>query len=55
MVKDVVTIQAHTNIKEAAEILATSGFRALPIMKEECLVGMLTTTDLILYLLKQYD
>lgn len=55
MVKDVVTIQAYTNIKDAAEILATSGFRALPIVKGEDLVGILTTTDLILYLLKQYD
>ncbi|WP_090677943.1 CBS domain-containing protein [Myroides guanonis] len=55
MTKDVVTIESHTNVREAAEILVKSGFRALPIMKDENLVGMLTTTDLILYLLKQYD
>lgn len=55
MTKDVVTIESHTNVREAAEILAKSGFRALPIMKGVNLVGMLTTTDLILYLLKQYD
>lgn len=55
MTKDVVIIESHTNVREAAEILVKSGFRALPIMRDGNLVGMLTTTDLILYLLKQYD
>ena len=55
MTKEVVTIESHTNVREAAEILVKSGFRALPIMEYGNLVGMLTTTDLILFLLKQYD
>lgn len=55
MTKDVVTIESHTNVRKAAEILVKSGFRALPIIKDGNLVGMLTTTDLILFLLKQYD
>ena len=55
MTKDVVNIESHTNVRKAAEILVKSGFRALPIIKDGNLVGMLTTTDLILFLLKQYD
>lgn len=55
MTKDVVTIESHINVRKAAEILVKSGFRALPIIKDGNLVGMLTTTDLILFLLKQYD
>ena len=55
MTRDVISIESHTNVKEAAEILVKSGLRALPIMREKSLVGMLTTTDLILYLIKQYD
>ncbi|MFD0701621.1 CBS domain-containing protein [Myroides pelagicus] len=55
MVKEVITIQADDSVKEAAEILVTKNFRALPVLEGKVLVGMLTTTDLIKYLLKQYD
>ncbi len=55
MVKNVITIQANANIKDAAEILAESDFRALPVLDGDKLVGMLTTTDLIKYMLKQYN
>ena len=55
MVKNVTTIQANANIKDAAEILAESDFRALPVLDGEKLVGILTTTDLIKYMLKQYN
>lgn len=55
MTKDLVVIKGHTTIKEAAGILARGDFRALPVVRNGNLVGMLTTTDLIHYLLKQYD
>lgn len=55
MVKNVTTVQANENIKFAAEILAEKDFRALPVMDGDLLVGILTTTDLIKYLLKQYE
>ncbi len=55
MVKNVTTIQMNENIKLAAEILAKKDFRALPVMDENLLVGILTTTDLIKYLLEQYE
>lgn len=55
MAKNLVTIQADANIKEAVEILSKEEFRALPVMEGDLLVGILTTTDLLKYLLKQYD
>ncbi|TDS52733.1 CBS domain-containing protein [Myroides indicus] len=55
MVKNVTTIQMNENIKFAAEILAKKDFRALPVMDGNLLVGILTTTDLIKYLLEQYE
>lgn len=55
MVKNVTTIQMNENIKLAAEILAKKDFRALPVMDGNLLVGILTTTDLIKYLLEQYE
>ncbi|MFK7833721.1 MAG: CBS domain-containing protein [Winogradskyella sp.] len=53
MVKNVVTVTSDTSIKEVARILATEEFHALPVVDNGCLVGMVTTTDLINYLLKQ--
>ena len=48
------SISPDTTIKEAAEILAGQTFHALPVTENGNLVGMLTTTDLIKYLLEQY-
>ena len=49
-----VSISPDTTIKEAAEILATKEFHALPVCEGELLVGIVTTTDLIKYLIDQY-
>lgn len=54
MTKNLVTISPETTIKEVAEILAKKEFHALPVVQDELLVGIVTTTDLIKYLLKQY-
>lgn len=54
MAKKLTTITPMTTIKEAAEILSTKDFHALPVCDEHMLVGIVTTTDLIKYLLKQY-
>ncbi|ESU27863.1 hypothetical protein FSS13T_03440 [Flavobacterium saliperosum S13] len=55
MSKHLVTITPETTIKEAAEILASKEFHALPVCKGGLLVGIVTTTDLIRYLLEQYN
>lgn len=54
MAKKLITITPDTTIKEAAEILAKREFHALPVCEGHLLVGILTTTDLIKYLIDQY-
>jgi len=54
MAKNIKTVAPDTTIKEVAELLAKEEFHALPIVDEGNLVGIVTTTDLIKYLLNQY-
>ena len=54
MAKNLISVSSQTTIKDAAEILAKKEFHALPVVDNEKLVGILTTTDLINYLLDQY-
>lgn len=54
MAKNIVTVDADTTIKEVAQILSEREFHALPVTEKGCLVGIVTTTDLINYLLDQY-
>jgi CBS domain-containing protein len=54
MTKKLVTISPETTIKEAAEILASHEFHALPVVHDQLLVGIVTTTDVIKYLLSFY-
>ncbi|RIA08722.1 CBS domain protein [Flavobacteriaceae bacterium MAR_2010_72] len=53
MVKKLATVNSTNTIKEVAEILSISEFHALPVIDHNSLVGIVTTTDLIKYLLKQ--
>ncbi|WP_299361294.1 CBS domain-containing protein [Winogradskyella sp.] len=53
MVKNVVTVPSTATIKEVAKILSENEFHALPVVDNGRLVGIVTTTDLINYLLKQ--
>ena len=48
------TVSPETTIKEVAEIFAKSGFHALPVAENNELKGIVTTTDMIKYLLDQY-
>ncbi|RED50166.1 CBS domain-containing protein [Seonamhaeicola aphaedonensis] len=54
MKKKVVCVSPSNSIKEVAEILATKEFHALPVVDNNRLIGIVTTTDLIKYLLKQF-
>lgn len=54
MAKNLKSVSADTTIKEVAEILAKKEFHALPVIENDSLVGIVTTTDLIKYLLEQY-
>jgi len=54
MAKNLITISSTTTIKEVAEILANKEFHALPIVDNDKLAGIVTTTDLINYLIQQF-
>lgn len=54
MAKKLVTVSPETSIKEVAEILSKREFHALPVCEGDLLVGIVTTTDLIKYLISQY-
>ncbi len=53
MAKNIVTVPPTATIKDVAKILAKKEFHALPVVDNGSLVGIVTTTDLINYLLKQ--
>lgn len=49
------TVTSQTTIKEVAEMLAVEEFHALPVANENGdLEGIVTTTDLVKFLLEQY-
>jgi CBS domain-containing membrane protein len=54
MAKSLISVGPNTTIKEVAEILAKNEFHALPVIDDKKLVGIVTTTDLINYLLEQF-
>lgn len=54
MAKNLVSVSSNTSIKEVAEILSKKEFHALPVIDNSILVGIVTTTDLINYLLEQF-
>ncbi|WP_308990541.1 CBS domain-containing protein [Mariniflexile litorale] len=54
MKKHIITVSTSNSIKDVAEILASKEFHALPVVDNNKLVGIVTTTDLIKYLLKQF-
>ena len=54
MAKAIRTVGPDTSIREVAEILSNEEFHALPVVDKDELIGIVTTTDLIRYLLDQY-
>jgi len=54
MVKKPISVSSMQTIKEVAKILAKNEFHALPVVDANKLVGIVTTTDLLNYLLEQY-
>ena len=54
MMRKLESVSPSNSIKEVAEILAKKEFHALPVVDHNKLVGIVTTTDLIKYLLKQF-
>lgn len=54
MTKKLIVVPSDTNIKEVAEILSKESFHSLPVVDDGEIVGLVTTTDLLNYLLEQY-
>lgn len=54
MAKNLVSVTPTMLIKDVAEILSKKEFHALPIVDNSKLVGIVTTTDLINYLIAQF-
>lgn len=55
MEKDPVSVRENASIREAAQILSQGNFHSLPVVSDgNKLVGMVTSTDLIRYLLEQF-
>ncbi|WP_223032840.1 CBS domain-containing protein [Hanstruepera marina] len=54
MAKNMVSVTSDTTIKEVAEVLSKREFHALPVVDNDRLVGIVTTTDLINYLIAQF-
>lgn len=48
------TVDKDATIKEVAEIFSQEEFHALPVVEGEQVTGIVTTTDVIQYLLEQY-
>jgi CBS domain-containing protein len=48
------TVSAENSIREVAEVFATNEFHALPVVDNGELKGIVTTTDVIKYMLDQY-
>lgn len=54
MTKNLINDTSSTTIKEVAQILSKKEFHAIPVVNNKKLVGIVTTTDLINYLLEQF-
>lgn len=54
MVKQPESVKPDQTVKEVAEVLAKREFHALPVVENEKLVGIVTSTDLINYLIDLY-
>ena len=54
MAKNLISVSSTTTIKEVAEVLSKREFHAIPVVDDNNLVGIVTTTDLINYLIEQF-
>lgn len=54
MTKNLVTVNSSTTVKRVADILSKGDFHALPVVDKHKLSGIVTTTDLLKYLIDQY-
>ena len=54
MCKEVTSLSEQSTIREAAEVLAQGKFHSVPVLSGGKIVGLVTTTDLIRYMVEQF-
>ncbi|MEO9891246.1 CBS domain-containing protein [Aurantibacter sp.] len=54
MAKNLISVSSTTTIKEVAQILSKKEFHAIPVIDNGAISGIVTTTDLINYLIEQF-
>jgi CBS domain-containing protein len=54
MAQNLISVTSSTTIKEVAELLSKKEFHAIPVVDDGELMGIVTTTDLINYLIQQF-
>ena len=54
MIANPVTMPASGTVRDAAHILSSQGFHSVPVVDGKKLAGLVTSTDLIRYLVEQY-
>jgi len=54
MTQNIVSVSSTKSIKQVAEVFAVKEFHALPVVDKNVLKGIVTTTDLIKYLIAQF-
>ena len=54
MTGDLRTVSSNTSVREVAEIFSAAEYHSLPVVDNEELKGIVTTTDVIKYMLDQY-
>ena len=54
MTKQIETIKSEDQIRDAAELLAQGEYHALPVVEDGKLTGIVTTTDVLKFMLDQF-
>ncbi|MDV7140737.1 CBS domain-containing protein [Maribacter sp. TH_r10] len=55
MAKSLFSVSSDTYVKDVAEMLSKKEFHAIPVVDDGELKGIVTTTDMINFLLQQYE
>ena len=54
MTKQLETVRSDDQIRDAAQLLAKGKYHALPVVNEGKLSGIVTTTDVLNFMLEQF-